>query len=907
MTVNGKVHTLTVDSDETLLEVIRDKLRLTGTKKGCGKGDCGACTVLLDGRAVNACLVLAVQADGKRVLTIEGLSYGEEPHPIQTAFIRNGAVQCGFCTPGMVLAAKALLDETPNPTEDEIRRAISGNLCRCTGYDQIIRAISEAAHEIPPVNGNKTMQKHRFIGEDIPKADAPAKVTGKAVYAGDLSVPGLHMGRILFTKHPRAMVLKIDTKKAQTLEGVKGVYTYRDLHGNNLYGYGVSDRRLLVPEGEMTKCEGDAIALVVAETERIAERAVRMIEVVYETLKPVASIEAAAAPDAPQIQAGAEGNVCAMKELVIGDAASVFGQCAYVAGHEFDFQRTDQAFLETESGVAYIDYNGILNIDSTFQDPYVIADDIESALGISQNRMRIKAMTVGGGFGGKLDTTIQVHLAAMAYLSGVPVRLELSREESFKVHAKRHPLRISLKLGADEKGQFLALSASVRSDAGPYCGRTPEVLGLTVSALPGPYLIPNIDVRGISYYTNNLNSGAFRGFGAPSAAIARETLIDRLAKEMGMDSLRLRKLNFLKEAEPPANPLLTGGPVSLDLLAERLVDLAGPKRAVPDKDIRAGRGFCFDMPVFDISAIPVLGKSGVGITLEMYPDSTVTVYSGAVDIGQGIATLLTQIVCEELCIEPRHVRVDLGSNVQSPRNGRTSSSRLTYVCGNALLSAIEPLRKNLLERAARSLDEDVGNLILNDGHIVSRKDPERFVPLREISALCAAEGILLRHESWFKSPIERYMYGHSFTCAAADAEVNIHTGEIKITKLVMVQDAGKVLHPSMAKGQLVGGAIQALGYALMEDLKTREGVLTTPSFSEYLIPTSLDIPDEISVDFVELPYDTGPYGAKGFGEHGLNASTGAIISAVREAAGINIQKMPVLAEDLLNGGNHERQ
>jgi CO/xanthine dehydrogenase Mo-binding subunit len=492
----------------------------------------------------------------------------------------------------------------------------------------------------------------------------------------------------------------------------------------------------------------------------------------------------------------------------------------------------------------------------------------------------------------------------MAYLSGVPVRLELSREESFKFHAKRHPLSISLKIGADKEGRFHALSACIRSDAGPYCGRTAEVLGLTVGALPGPYRIPHIDVRGVSYYTNNPNSGAFRGFGAPPAAVARETLIDRLAQEMEMDSLHLRRLNFLKDGEQPANPLLTGGPVSLNLLAEKLVHLTGPKTAASEEDVRTGRGFCFDMPVFDISAIPVLGKSGAGITLEMYPDSTVTVYSGAVDIGQGIATLLTQIVCEELCIEPRDVRVDLGGNIQSPRNGRTSSSRLTYVCGNALLSAIGPLRENLLKRAAQSLEEDPGNLTLQAGRIVSRKDPGRFIPLKEISALCAAEGILLRHESWFKSPIERYMYGHSFTCAAADVVANIRTGRIRVTKLVMVQDAGKVLHPSMAKGQLIGGAIQALGYALTENLKTWEGVLTAPSFSEYLIPTSLDVPDEIVVDFVELPYDTGPYGAKGFGEHGLNASTAAIISALRDAAGIDITKMPVLAEDILNGGVH---
>jgi CO/xanthine dehydrogenase Mo-binding subunit len=310
------------------------------------------------------------------------------------------------------------------------------------------------------------------------------------------------------------------------------------------------------------------------------------------------------------------------------------------------------------------------------------------------------------------------------------------------------------------------------------------------------------------------------------------------------------------------------------------------------------------MPVFDVSAIPVLGKSGVGVTLEMYPDGTVTVFSGAVDIGQGIATLLTQIVCEELGIEPQHVRVDLGSNVQSPRNGRSSSSRLTYVCGNALLSAIGQLRDNLLKRAAQALEEDAGNLALQAGRILSRTNPGRFVPLKEISALCAGEGILLRHESWFKSPVERYMYGHSFTCAAADVEANIRTGDIRVTKLVMVQDAGKVLHPSMAKGQLIGGAIQALGYALMEDLKTREGILTTPSFSEYLIPTSLDVPDKIVADFVELPYDTGPYGAKGFGEHGLNASTAAIVSAIRDATGISIQKMPVLAEDIMNGGNH---
>jgi len=739
-----------------------------------------------------------------------------------------------------------------------------------------------------------------IIGKSVPRVDARGKVTGQTKYAGDIQLPGMHHGKIVFSPHPRARVIEIDCRAAQAMPGVTKVITARDLPGSNRYGYDVAHRPVLVPEGEETRYIGDAVAMVVAASEELASLAAAAVAVRYEVLAPLTSPRQAMEAGAYLLHAAAAGNRCCQREFVHGDVAVGFGAAEVVVEHTYFTPRQEQAFLEPEAGVAYRDDAGVLHVLSCLQDPYGVAEDIHLALAIPKSRIHVKGTPVGGGFGGKLNTTIQVHLAAMACVAEVPVRLVLDRAESFIFHPKRHPTEIRLKLGAGRDGTIHALEGTVIADAGPYSGRSPEVLGLTMSGLLGPYRIPNVLTRAEAIYTNNLDSGAFRGFGAPQAAIARECVLDKLARALAMDPLELRRRNFIQPGSRPTSPMLGDSPVSLELLTKRILAHMGPRPIAPKNSTkRIGRSICFDMPVFDVGAIPVLGKSGVGATVEVHSDGGVSVYAGGTELGQGITTVLAQMAAEQFALPLERIRVDMGDNWTSPRAGRTSASRLTFGLGNALLLATGRLRQTLLARAAQMLEVAAEDLLFEDAEVRIKGVPAKALAFADLAQVCWDRGDQLRQEGWFRSAEDRYMYGHTFMAAAADVAVDIATGEIEILKLANVLDMGKVLNPAMAFGQLYGGAIQSLGYGLMENMVTVDGQLKTPSFAEYAIPTALDLPREFLAEGIETPYPTGPYGAKGIGEAALNCTTPTLLNAIADAVGVEVDAIPVAQEHIL--------
>jgi len=744
------------------------------------------------------------------------------------------------------------------------------------------------------------MDGDTYVGKDVERLDAATKVNGRLKYAGDIRLPHMCCGKILFTPYPRARVLRIDTEPASVIAGVVKIITADQIPGSNRYGYYIPHRPVLVGQGEETRYLGDAIALVVAETSRIASLAIESIKVEYEVLKPLTSPREAMVEGAYRIHEEAEGNVCSKSELIHGDVQAGFCESDVIVENKYFTSRQEQAFLETEAGISYLDDSGVLHVFSCLQDPYDVLEDISRALGIPLSKIHVKGTPVGGAFGGKLNTTIQVHLAAMAYLSKVPVSLVLSREESFLFHPKRHPVEIWARIGAARDGKITAFEAEVLSDAGPYAVRTHEVLGLTVSALVGPYSIPNVSIKGKAIYTNNLDSSAFRGFGAPQAAVAREAILDKLARALKMSPLALREKNFLKPGEETISPFLDKSPVSLKMLEAKILEKMGPAPSgLEGSDKKIGRGFCFDMPVFDVSAIPVLAKSGVGIAVELFSDGSASVYAGGTELGQGITTVLAQMAAQELGVPIKKVFVEMSDTWTCPRAGRTSASRLTYVLGNALLLATKKIRKTLFQRAEKILEISVEDLELREGRIQARGVPSTYVKLEEVITACTNEGLRLREEAWFKYPEERYIYGHTFMASAADVEVDLITGDLKVLKVVNVHDSGKVINPVLAKGQLYGGSLQALGYAMMENMIVQEGRLMTPSFAEYLIPTAMDVPDEFIADNIETPYPTGPYGAKGLAEHALNSTTPAILNAITDATGVEVTSVPVYPEDIM--------
>lgn len=739
-----------------------------------------------------------------------------------------------------------------------------------------------------------------IIGKGIPRVDARSKVTGQTKYAGDIVLPGMHYGKLVFSPHPRARVLEIDCSAAQSIPGVKKVITARDLPGSNRFGYDVAHRPVLVGVGEETRYIGDCVAMVVAASGEIASQAAAAVTVRYQVLPPLSSPREAMEAGAYLVHPEAAGNRCCLREFAHGDVVAGFQAADVVVEETYFTPRQEQAFLEPESGVAYQDDSGVMHVLSSLQDPYGVAEDIHLALGIPKSRIHVKGTPVGGGFGGKLNTTIQVHLAAMACLAKVPVMLVLDRRESFAFHAKRHPTEIRLKLGAAADGTIHAIEGQVIADAGPYSGRTPEVVGLTMSALTGPYRIPNIGLRAEGIYTNNLDSGAFRGFGAPQAAIAREGLLDKLARTLAMDPLELRRRNILREGDRPASPMLGESPVSLDRLTERVIAQLGPRPSVPkDSTKRIGRSICFDMPVFDVGAIPLLGKSGVGAAVEVHSDGAVSIYAGGTELGQGITTVLAQIAAEQFALPMEQIRVEMSDNWTCPRAGRTSASRLTFGLGNALLQACERVRQTLFSRAGRMLEVAPADLVLQGAQFRSRNGPASALAFGEVAQACSDRGDNLREEGWFRAGEDRYMYGHTFMAAAADVAVDLMTGEIEILKLVNVLDMGRILNPVMAYGQLYGGAMQAVGFGLMENMVTSKGQSKTPTFAEYVIPTALDVPVEFVAEGLETPYPTGPFGAKGIGEAALNCTTPTLLNAVADALGVDVAAIPLEQEHIL--------
>jgi len=555
--VNGIPRQVQVEPGSSLLTLLREHLSLTGTKNGCGRGHCGACTVIVEGSSVRSCIYAVRQAAGKRVETIEGLAREGELHPLQCAFIEQGAVQCGFCTPGMIMAAKALLDTVPKPSEADIKRALRHNLCRCTGYASILRAVQAAAilinrgehegHEgkdfSPSLHVLRDLRGGLFaVGHPLPRPDARAKVTGQAIYAADIQLPGMLYAKVLRSRYPHARLLHVNISAAKAVPGVVAVLTAQDIPAVRTHGLVRSDWPVLCED--RARYIGDALAIVVAETEAVAAEALERIEVEYEPLPVVETPEMALSPDAPLLHPG--GNLAERIHIERGDVEQGFAQADVVVERTYRTARAEHAFLEPEASVAALDEEGRLVVYVGSQIPFEDRRQIAATLGIPETQVRVVHTETGGAFGGKEDIAGQIHAALAAWITRHPVKLVYSRTESMASHPKRHPTTIRLKSAATKDGQLVALEAHILGDTGAYTSLSPPVMTRTATHAAGPYEIPNVKIECQAVYTNNIPSGAFRGFGVPQAAFAIESQMDILAEQLGLSPLEIRRRNALR-------------------------------------------------------------------------------------------------------------------------------------------------------------------------------------------------------------------------------------------------------------------------------------------------------------------------------------------------------------------------
>lgn len=820
-TVNGQV--VTTRKKQTLLRFLRDELHLTSVKDGCSQGACGACTVIIDGKTCKVCVPTTDRLEGKNILTVEGLSKWES-EVFTYAYGETGAVQCGFCIPGMVMCTKALLDVNPDPTEAEIKYAIRNNYCRCTGYVKIIAAVKLAAKILREgVIPAKSADDWK-IGSRVHRLDVEEKVLGFGKYPDDFYMDGMCYGSALRSKYPRARVMSIDASAAKALPGVVAVLTAEDIPGENKIGHLKHDQYTLIPVGGLTHYLGDAVALVAAEDMETVERAKKLIKVEYEVLPAVHSIEEARAMDAPLVFDEEESNVQAYKHVSRGNAKEAIKNAKHVITQHFETPWTEHAFLEPECAVAYIDEDGDVRIISTDQDAYCTFHECSLMLGT--DKVKAENALVGGGFGGKEDMTVQHHAALLAYRTGRPVKVRLTRAESLLIHPKRHHFVMDFTMGCDENGRILGVKAKVASDTGAFASLGGPVLERACTHAAGPYAYENFEIEGTAYYTNNPPAGAFRGFGVTQTCFATETLLNMMADEIGITPWEIRYRNAIRP----------GGVLPNGQIVDESTGLAETLEAVKeeyDAAMAAGK------PVGLACAMKNAGV-GVGIPdwgrakLIVEEDQKLHIYAGASCIGQGLGTVLVQMVVSNTDLRRDDIVYERSNTWIAPDSGTTSGSRQTMITGEAVRRACEKLME--AKKDGKTLADLAGQEFY--GEYLAKTDPlGADVP----------------------NPVSHVAYGYATQVCILDSKSR------KIDTMIAAHDVGKAVNPLSCEGQIEGGVVMSLGFALTERYPIDENCKPIDKFGALGLFRAHEIP-KIKAIVIDKPGLNVACGAIGIGE-----------------------------------------
>lgn len=818
--VNGK--TVATDKKQSLLRFLRDELHLTSVKDGCSQGACGACTVIIDGATCKACVPTTDRLEGKNILTVEGLSEWESK-VFTFAYGEAGAVQCGFCIPGMVMCTKALLDVNPDPTEDEIRYALRNNYCRCTGYVKIIAAVKLSAKILREgVIPEKSVDDWK-IGSRVHRLDVEEKVLGYGKYPDDFYMEDMCYGSALRSKYPRARVLSIDTSKAKALPGVVTVLTAEDIPGENKIGHLKHDQYTMIPVGGLTHYLGDAVALVAAEDMETVEKAKKLIKVEYEVLPAVHNIEEAAAEGAPKVFDEEESNIQAYKHVSRGNAAEAIKNAKHVISQHFETPWTEHAFLEPECAVAYIDEDQDVMVISTDQDAYCTYRECSLMLGT--DKVKAENALVGGGFGGKEDMTVQHHAALLAYHTKRPVKVRLTRAESLLIHPKRHHFVMDFTMGCDENGKIMGVKAKVASDTGAFASLGGPVLERACTHAAGPYAYENFEIEGTAYYTNNPPAGAFRGFGVTQTCFATETLLNMMADEIGITPWEIRYRNAIRP----------GGVLPNGQIVDESTGLVETLEAVKEQYDHARAA---GKPVGLACALKNAGV-GVGIPdtgrvkLIIQEDGKLHIFTGASCIGQGLGTVLVQMIVSNTDLKRDDIVYERSNTWIAPDSGTTSGSRQTMITGEACRRACEKLME---AKGSRPLADLAGQEFY--GEYLAKTDPlGADVP----------------------NPVSHVAYGYATQMCILDPKTR------KIEKMVAAHDVGKAVNPLSCEGQIEGGVVMSMGFALREKYPIDENCKPVEKYGTLGLFRAHEIP-EIEAIVIDKPGLKVACGAIGIGE-----------------------------------------
>ena len=910
LTVNNTNYSLPVIPGETLSSLLRQRLHLTGTKVACGEGICGACTVLLDGKPVVSCVFPAERAAGKSILTIEGLAQRVnrefQLHPLQEAFVKFGAVQCGFCTPGQIMSAYELLKRNPNPTGAEIRAALKNKLCRCGGYLAIERAILAAARTLltgeplPAPLIPDSIHPHAVIGHSHFRPDAIQKVTGEAVFTDDLTFEGMLYARVRRACIPHAFLTSLDISKAQKLEGVLAVLTAADIPGDRWHGLVYNDWPVMVAIGERVRYEGDALAIVAAETQQIADQAVALIEAEFDPQPIISDPIQARQPSQPQLHPN--GNLLKHIKVRKGDIEAGFAAAEIVIEKTFHTQTTDHAFMEPECSLAVPSPDGRMQIYVGSQIPYSDRAQVARALGWPEERVHIAGQLMGGGFGGKEDIAGQIHAALLANAAGRPVKLLFDRRESFLVHPKRHATHIRVKIGARKDGHILAVETELYGDTGAYASLGEQVMTRATTHSSGPYDVPHVRADCYAMYTNNPPAGAFRGFGVTQSAFAMESMMDILAEKLGMDPVELRRLNALRLGSLTNTSQELKESVGLVECIDKVVDEMRKSSPDPFKarvadpaqpNLVRAWGFA---AAYKNTGLGGGAEDRSGADVELREDGTFEVRSSAAELGQGLVTVMRMIVAEELAVAPEQLRVLVMDTDLTPDGGPTTASRQTYMTGNASRFAAIALRDRVTALAAEKFNLPPEEIQFRHGAVHAGGQTMTFAQVaREMKA--AGQPLSVRYI--YSGPPTRPLgeggdmhFAFTFGVQAAEIEVDTLSGQVRVLKVIAANDVGIAINPLGLQGQVEGGIMMGIGNCLSEQLLVENGRVLTQRLSQYHIP-GFQLTPEITSIVVEHPTAAGPYGAKGVGEICSIPTTPAITNAIYNAISLRIDCTPV--------------
>lgn len=914
LTINGtNVEVEPTYLDWSLLKFLREKMGLTGTKQGCdNEGTCGLCKVIINGKARISCNRKMSTLAGAEIQTIESLTVSDKeiPHPLLQTVIQDGIFQCGYCAPGALMSAKALLDETLNPTDQQIERAISGTLCRCVGLNRMDKAIKRAAAIL------RGDEESTWTIEDTANEYLTLdKLTGKLLYTNDLSFKNMLVGKALRANVPHGKVKKVDTTRAEKMPGIVKVLTSKDIPGENIFGAITPDQPVFCTDRVLYV--GDTLALVVGETEEQVDAALAAIEVDIEPLSVVSTIADAISPDAPILHPRLKEthpetpNVLIHWHVGKGDIQKGFEESDLTYEQTYTVPFVEHAYMETETSIGLVEDDGTIKIYVGSQGPTDDRYQVAKVMGVDQEQVEIAHVFMGGGFGGKEDVAGQIHSALAAYHTGRPVKFHWSRAESIAVSYKRHAAEMHYKMGITADGLLKAAEINIYGDTGAYASAGEAVLFRMMAFACGPYEVPNVEVNTYAVHTNNNPCGAMRGYGSPQSTFAAELHVQKMIDQLGLDPIEAR----LKNALDIGKVTITGDVLTETVGAGMVECLNAVKAKLSEIEMpEVGEGEKLGIGIACAYKNVGLGmnipdQAGARAILE--PDGTFLIRHGAADMGQGSVQIAATIMAKVLGVPLAKVRVHTADTRFDPHGGMTTASRATFVTGNAVRLAAEGLRESLWKTVAEEFRVPVNQIAIENGSFIDSRQGRALISLGELASRSEDFSFEAHYDAPMtqlppdhaetnpETPAAPLHFAYDFGAQAIILSVDEETGDVKVHKVIAAHDSGTPLIYKNVIGQIEGAVVQGLGYALSEIYGIEGGVPETTRLKDLGILRFRDIPEIIAIPVVDPPHPLGPFGAKGMGELAITPTAPAVVNAIHDAVGIWINDLPATKEKIM--------